>query len=76
MKEFKHKATPEEICAGERCHCILKLCSEAYSYSYDEMPRYGILKCLLENELIKLSVIPDKNYSFMQVNSFIGRICD
>lgn len=76
MRDFKQKATPEDICAGERCSCIIELCQEAYSYDYDAKPRYGVLKFILENELIKLNVIPDKKYSFLQQqNNFIGRIC-
>ena len=75
MTEFKQKATPEEICAGERCGCLIELCSEAYSYGYDEKPRYGVLKFILEKELLKLNVIPDNIYSFLQQRKFIGRIC-
>ena len=65
MRDFKQKATPEEICAGERCSCITKLCQEAYSYDYDSKPRYGVLKFLLENELMKMNVIPDNIFSFL-----------
>ena len=76
MRDFKQKATPEDICAGERCSCITKLCQEAYSYEYDSKPRYGVLKFLLENELMKLNVIPDNIFSFLQLDyDFIGRIC-
>ena len=76
MRDFKAKASPQEICAGERCFSIIDLCTEAYSYAYDETPRYGVLKFILENELIKLDVIPDNIYSFLQLQStsFIGRI--
>jgi len=66
MREFKANASPEEICAGDRCDCITALCAEAYSYQYDAMPRYGVLKFILENELLKLNIIPDKIYSFLQ----------
>jgi len=76
MRDFKQKATPEDICAGERCGCITKLCQEAYSYEYDSKPRYGVLKFLLEDELMKLNVIPDNIFSFLQLDyDFIGRIC-
>lgn len=76
MRDFKQNATPESICAGDRCGCIIKLCEEAYSYDYDSKPRYGVLKFLLESELIKLNVIPDNIFSFLQLtNNFIGRIC-
>ena len=76
MRDFKANALPEEICEGDRCGCITDLCAEAYSYKYDEIPRYGVLKFILENELIKLNVVPDKIYSFLQpTNTFIGRIC-
>jgi serine/threonine protein kinase len=76
MRDFKEKASPQQICAGDRCQCIIQLCEEAYSYDYDSKPRYGVLKFILENELMKLNVIPDKIYSFLQLeNSFIGRIC-
>ena len=76
MRDFKVNALPKEICEGDRCGCITDLCAEAYSYKYDEMPRYGVLKFILENELIKLNVVPDQIYSFLQpTNTFIGRIC-
>lgn len=76
MAEFKRAATPEIICAGERCKCIIDLCQEAYSYDFDAEPRYGVLKFILENELLKLNVVPDNMFSWLQVNrSFIGRIC-
>lgn len=32
MKNFKVKATPEDICHGERCDCLIPLCREAYRY--------------------------------------------
>ena len=59
MRVFKDKATPEEICAGNRCSCLLDLCREAYSYEYEATPRYGTLMFILENELIKMNVYPD-----------------
>ena len=76
MRDFKAKASPEEICAGDRCDCITDLCAEAYSYQYDAMPRYGVLKFILENELIKLNVIPDNIFSFLQLDNtpFVGRL--
>ena len=64
MRKFKESATPKEICEGERGECLIELCKEAYSYEYEDMPRYGVLKFLLEKELMKLNVIPDKYYSF------------
>ena len=76
MRDFKLKATPEDICGGDRCSIITKLCQEAYSYDYDSKPRYGVLKFILENELIKLNVIPDNIFSFLQLrDDFVGRIC-
>ena len=76
MRDFKLKATPEDICGGDRCSIITKLCQEAYSYDYDSKPRYGVLKFILENELIKLNVIPDNIFSFLQQrDNFVGRIC-
>ena len=76
MMKFKAKASAEEICEGERCECILDLCKEAYSYDFEEAPRYGVLKFILEQELLKLEVIPDKNYSFLQLggSAYVGRV--
>lgn len=38
MRNFKIKATPDEICFGERCKCLIPICKEAYSIGYEEEP--------------------------------------
>lgn len=75
IRKFKQRASPEEICEGERCHVLIELCKEAYSYDYEDEPRYGLLRFILKKELLKLNVLPDKFYSFLQSNKFIGIIC-
>lgn len=74
MRNFKVKATPEEICFGERCQCLIAICHEAYNIGYDEEPQYGKLIFMLEMELFKLYCIPDNVFNFMQKSSsFVGR---
>lgn len=76
MRKFKVLAAPEEVCKGHRLRCILELCKEAYSYDYDATPRYGILRFLLEKELLEMHIVPDNVYSFLVKNlGFIGRVC-
>ena len=38
MRNFKIRATPEDICFGERCQCLIPICKEAYSYAYEDEP--------------------------------------
>ena len=74
MKNFKVKSTPEEICFGERCECLITICREAYSYSYEDEPHYGTLIFMLEMELMKIYCVPDNIFTFMQADSsFVGR---
>jgi hypothetical protein len=74
MKNFKVKATPEEICFGERCECLIPICKEAYSYGYEDEPHYGTLIFMLEMELLKIYCVPDNIFTFMQADSsFVGR---
>ena len=65
MRKFKERASPEEICEGDRCECLIALCKEAYSYEYEEEPNYAMLRFMLESELLKLNVLPDKLFSFL-----------
>jgi hypothetical protein len=48
--------------------------NEAYSYSFEEAPQYGVLRFLLEKEILKLGCIPDTHYSWMQtIYGFHGK---
>ena len=74
MRNFKIKSTPDEICFGDRCQCLVPLCKEAYSIGFDEEPQYGKLIFMLEMELFKMYCIPDNVFNFMQKSSnFVGR---
>jgi hypothetical protein len=74
MRNFKIKATPEEICKGERCQCLIPICQEAYSIGFMDEPQYGKLIFMLEMELFKMFCIPDNVFNFMQKSSsFVGR---
>ena len=74
MSEYKLQASPQEICSDERIKCFLPILEEAYSYSYDETPQYGKLIFLLENELMKMSCIPDNFFTWFQSDlNYCGR---
>ena len=72
MKAYKLNATPEDICSEQRTLCLRNILIEAYSYCYDQTPRYGVLKFLLEKELMELHCVPDKYFTWFH-KGFIGR---
>ena len=47
IRDFKFDATPMEMCAGAKTLAFTKLLEEAYSYSYEQTPRYDHLKSIL-----------------------------
>ena len=67
MKNFKLKATVQEICDQK---CILEFTKEAHSYTFDEKPNYKKLIFLLTKELFKINVLPDKHYTWIASNKF------
>lgn len=74
MKYFKLNATPEQLCEPIN---LLDFCNEALSYEFDERPRYGKLRFLLETQLFKIGVLPDKYYTWVKENKyFFGRLLE
>ena len=75
MRDYKLKSSPLKICSEtQRTKCLLNFCKEAYSYGFSDAPQYGVLRFLLETEIIRLSCIPDNIYSWNQkVYGFHGK---
>lgn len=72
MKAYKLSTTPEEFCSDPRTSCLIEILKEAYSYEYEDTPRYGVMKFMLQKELMALNCIPDKYFSWFH-KGFIGR---
>ena len=47
MKAYKLSATPEDISGDDSTIDLLEILKEAYSYEYEDTPRYGVLKFML-----------------------------
>lgn len=50
IRNFKLRSTPEEMCGGPKTAMLAPLLKEAYSYRYDDEPRYDFFK----RELIRI----------------------
>ena len=74
MKRYKLSKSPEQICSQDaRCRSLVPFFREAYSYGFSDQPGYGVLIFLLERQILDLSGIPDRCFSWRQLRGFHGR---
>jgi hypothetical protein len=44
---------------------LVPVLKEAYSYEFKDKPNYGVLKFLLEKQIMELYGLPDTHYSWL-----------